>query len=118
MLSKRKRVPPFGHPRIKAYWQLPEAYRSLSRPSSALYAKASIKCPYFAYFPNLCAEINLHMTLVFEFKILSYLEILNLFAFPNFTLKCSIAFLQICREVLSFCDIRSQKASSLFMRDN
>ncbi len=90
MLSKRKRVPPFGHPRIKAYWQLPEAYRSLSRPSSALYAKASIKCPYFAYFPNLCAEINLHMTLVFEFKILSYLEILNLFAFSNFTLKYAV----------------------------
>ncbi len=90
MLSKRKRVPPFGDPRIKAYWQLPEAYRSLSRPSSALYAKASIKCPYFAYFPNLCAEINLHMTLVFEFKILSYLEILNLFAFSNFTLKYAV----------------------------
>ena len=90
MLSKRKRVPPFGNPRIKAYWQLPEAYRSLLRPSSALYAKASIKCPYFAYFPNLCAEINLHMTLVFEFKILSYLEILNLFAFSNFTLKYAV----------------------------
>lgn len=59
ILSKRKWVPPFGNPRIKAYWQLPEAYRSLLRPSSPLYAKASIKCPYFAYFPNLCAELNL-----------------------------------------------------------
>ena len=34
------RVSPFGHLRIKAYVQLPEAYRSLSRPSSALDAKA------------------------------------------------------------------------------
>ena len=34
------RVSPFGNLRIKAYLQLPEAYRSLSRPSSAPDAKA------------------------------------------------------------------------------
>ena len=34
------RVSPFGHLRINAYLQLPEAYRSLSRPSSAPDAKA------------------------------------------------------------------------------
>ncbi len=34
------RVSPFGHPRIKACVQLPEAYRSLPRPSSSLSAKA------------------------------------------------------------------------------
>ena len=34
------RVSPFGNPRIKAHLRLPEAYRSLSRPSSALSAKA------------------------------------------------------------------------------
>ena len=34
------RVSPFGNPRIVAYVQLPVAYRSLSRPSSALDAKA------------------------------------------------------------------------------
>ena len=39
-------VPPFGNPRIKEYWPLPMAYRSLSRPSSPLSAKASTKCPY------------------------------------------------------------------------
>jgi hypothetical protein len=33
-------VSPFGNPRIKGYLLLPEAYRSLSRPSSALSAKA------------------------------------------------------------------------------
>ena len=35
-----RRVSPFGNLRIKAYVQLPEAYRSLSRPSSAPDAKA------------------------------------------------------------------------------
>ena len=33
-------VSPFGNPRIEAYLQLPVAYRSLSRPSSAPDAKA------------------------------------------------------------------------------
>ena len=40
-------VPPFGHPGIKAFWQLLRAFRSLTRPSSPLCAKASTKCPYF-----------------------------------------------------------------------
>ena len=35
-----QRVSPFGNLRIEAYVQLPEAYRSLSRPSSAPDAKA------------------------------------------------------------------------------
>ena len=37
-------VSPFGNLRIKAHLQLPEAYRSLSRPSSALDAKAFTLC--------------------------------------------------------------------------
>ena len=35
------RVPPFGYPGINAYLQLPQAFRSLSRPSSAISAMAS-----------------------------------------------------------------------------
>ena len=35
------RVPPFGYPWINAYLQLPMAFRSLSRPSSAISALAS-----------------------------------------------------------------------------
>ena len=35
-----QRVPPFGYLRINAHLQLPEAFRSLSRPSSAPDAKA------------------------------------------------------------------------------
>lgn len=37
-------VSPFGNRRIKAYSQLPDAYRSVSRPSSPLVAKASTEC--------------------------------------------------------------------------
>ena len=39
------RVAPFGDPRIKASLRLPEAYRSLLRPSSPLGAKASTVYP-------------------------------------------------------------------------
>ena len=38
------RVSPFGNPRINAHLQLPAAYRSLSRPSSAPSAKAFPIC--------------------------------------------------------------------------
>ena len=38
------RVSPFGHPRILAYVRLPVEFRCLSRPSSALSAKASTPC--------------------------------------------------------------------------
>ena len=39
--GSRRRVSPFGHPRIVACTRLPEAYRSVPRPSSALGTKAS-----------------------------------------------------------------------------
>ncbi len=38
-------VAPFGYLRIKVCSQLPEAFRSVPRPSSPLSAKASTKCP-------------------------------------------------------------------------
>src|SRR5213596_246633 len=40
------RVAPFGHPGITACVQLPQAYRSLPRPSSPPCAKASTVRPY------------------------------------------------------------------------
>jgi hypothetical protein len=39
-------VSPFGYPRINACLRLPEAFRSIPRPSSALDAKASTRSPY------------------------------------------------------------------------
>ena len=41
-----ERVAPFGNLRIKACLPLPEAYRSLPRPSSPADAKASIVRPF------------------------------------------------------------------------
>ena len=40
-----RRVSPFGHRRIEARLQLPDAFRSLPRPSSPADAKASTKGP-------------------------------------------------------------------------
>ena len=40
-----RRVSPFGYLRINARVQLPEAFRSLPRPSSSSDAKASFMCP-------------------------------------------------------------------------
>jgi hypothetical protein len=39
-------VSPFGHPRIEARLQLPEAFRSLPRPSSAPIAQAFALRPF------------------------------------------------------------------------
>ena len=46
-------VPSFGNPRIEAYLQLPAAYRSLSRPSSAPDAKAFTLCSCSLELPSL-----------------------------------------------------------------
>ena len=44
--SSTNRVVPFGNLRIKGHLHLPEAYRSLSRPSSPPRAKASAMRPF------------------------------------------------------------------------
>ena len=51
------RVSPFRDLRIKGYLLLPEAYRSLSRLSSALSAKASALCPYCLTFQTFFQNI-------------------------------------------------------------
>ena len=45
-MSSTCRVAPFGNLRITGYVHLLATYRSLSRPSSPLRAKASSVCPY------------------------------------------------------------------------
>ena len=49
------RVSPFGHLRISGYLLLPAAFRSLSRPSSALSAKASTLRSFLFDLPVLIA---------------------------------------------------------------
>ena len=44
-MSSTCRVTPFGNPYLNDYLHLSMAYRSLSRPSSLLRAKASANCP-------------------------------------------------------------------------
>ena len=52
-------VPQFGYPRIEAYLQLPAAFRSLSRPSSAPDAKAFTLCSFLLELPFLnCFEFR------------------------------------------------------------
>ena len=55
---------PFRNFRIKAYSQLPETYRSVSRLSSPSSAKASTECSYFIYFEItlLYTELILHVS--------------------------------------------------------
>ena len=55
------RVSPFGNSRIKAYSQLPMTYRSVSRPSSPLVAKAFTKCSFYTLSLSFSARI-LEMT--------------------------------------------------------
>ena len=60
------RVPPFGYPRIVVYLRLPEAFRSLLRPSSALYAKAFTVRPFSFNHP--CHQIEIFDGLLFLFS--------------------------------------------------
>ena len=51
-------VPTFGNLRINAHLQLPTAYRSLSRPSSAPDAKAFTLCSYSLELPFLFRDFG------------------------------------------------------------
>ena len=79
------RVSPFGYLRIKVYSQLPAAFRSVSRPSSPLIAKAFTKCPYLSldsYNINILLSQYVHITSTKNlfyplfFRILVYISIL------------------------------------------
>ena len=51
-------VAPFGYLRIEAYLQLPAAFRSLSRPSSAPDAKAFTLCSFtLAFFESISLSV-------------------------------------------------------------
>ena len=75
-------VSPFGNPRIEAYLQLPEAYRSLSRPSSAPDAKAFALCSFSLELPTYIV-CSLNCLSFFVNKI-------------NFALKRFILFVSFC----------------------
>ena len=67
-------VSSFGNPRIEAYLQLPAAYRSLSRPSSAPDAKAFTLCSCSLELPSLhwpsdqCGSLRSYLNCLSFFK--------------------------------------------------
>ena len=63
-------VVPFGNPRIKGYLHLPQAYRSLSRPSSPPRAKASTRRPNFLS-PFMCAHAHIAHTISCNIEIIT-----------------------------------------------
>ena len=67
-------VPAFGHLRIYAHLQLPVAFRSLSRPSSALDAKASSVRSFFAQ-----SFESLRLVFLPEIKKLSFQSLFSFF---------------------------------------
>ena len=79
------RVSSFGHLRIEAYLQLPAAFRSLSRPSSAPDAKAFTLCSF-------SLELSFkHLLFSRSFELLEFLE------------HYFFGLLIHCEKVLSFC---------------
>ena len=76
-------VSPFGNLRVEAYLQLPAAYRSLSRPSSAPDAKAFTLC-----------SSSLELSYTFQFSLLNCLSFIN---------KFLLVVNSFCEKVLSFC---------------
>ena len=60
-------VSPFGHPRVKAYFQLTAAFRRLSRPSSALGAKAFTLCSFSLEQLRLLRSLVLSDSILFKF---------------------------------------------------
>ena len=74
------RVSPFGNLRIKGYLLLPEAYRSLSRPSSAPIAKA---------FPLRSLQLDL-----FTITVCFQLELLSKFSLAIFVVHTFVCFQQ------------------------
>ena len=65
-------VPSFGNPRIEAYLQLPAAYRSLSRPSSAPDAKAFTLCSCSLELPSSTLIIKISAVLLFLLELLEF----------------------------------------------
>jgi hypothetical protein len=61
-------VPPFGNLRIKGCLHLPEAYRSLPRPSSPLRAKASpVRTYLLSYYCSMPIIILANLSILFQY---------------------------------------------------
>ena len=70
-------VSPFGHPRLSGYLLLPAAFRSLSRPSSALSAKASALRSFCLTI--CCSSVNSLASFLWLLLMISHLRCLPIF---------------------------------------
>ena len=75
-MTLKSRVSPFGNLRIKVCSQLPEAYRSVLRPSSPLNAKASTKRPFHTLLNS--QTFFIHKYKKEEIKFFQYLIIIHI----------------------------------------
>ena len=89
-------VPAFGYLRIKAYLQLPVAFRSLSRPSSAPNAKAfsicssSLELPSVYYLHNIGCSLLAWIAVIILYSYLSFFWISRFSKIVSFTCFDSI----------------------------
>ena len=91
-------VSPFRHPRITRYLPFPAAFRSLSRLSSALSAKASALCPFcLTLFPGialpgsslfLCSLAPCGAPRCYSLRLMSYLFLYGFFKVHAFFSGC------------------------------
>ena len=65
-MSSTYRVVPFGNPWIKGYLPLPMAYRSLSRPSSPVRAKASTVRPFLLSIPLIIGSHSITWVIIHD----------------------------------------------------
>ena len=82
-------VPTFGYLRIEAYLQLPEAFRSLSRPSSAPDAKAFSICSSMLELPSVISSLIfgcslLELLCLRTFLFLQLLKLMFIFRLTKF----------------------------------
>ena len=75
-------VPPFGNLRVVAYLQLTVAYRSSSRPSSPVCAKASTVRPYYLLIKSCLVTCNSVKILIYKFVYIFFYDS-NLFSFQS-----------------------------------
>ena len=80
LMTLKSRVSPFGNLRIKVCSQLPEAYRSVLRPSSPLNAKASTKRPFHTLLNSqtffIQKRVNITLT---KYKFVGYIYFYTLY---------------------------------------
>ena len=82
-MTLQSRVSPFGNLRIKVCSQLPEAYRSVLRPSSPLNAKASTKRPFHTLLNSQTFFIQKRVKIKFVIKYKYHLILISYLRFKK-----------------------------------